>query len=120
MHRPPRPRAGSDRDPRLKNGERKRLRAAVRAERIPHCGRPDCKWPGVPIDYDAPAHSRFAFDLDEIVPVVAGGDPLNRANVRPAHASCNRAAGARLGNSLRGQPRPAARPTRPALILDDW
>lgn len=115
---------GYYRDPRLKSAARKRLRARVRAERITRCQHPRCRWPGIPIDYNAPAHTRYAYDLDEIVPIVRGGNPLDRANVRPTHASCNRAEGARITNArLRRQPRsttPAPRANGPTLVDDDW
>lgn len=41
-----------------------------------------------------------ALDLDHSTPVVLGGDG---AGDRIAHASCNRSAGATLGNQLRGR-----------------
>lgn len=43
------------------------------------------------------------WDLDEIVPRVLGGDPMDIANLQPAHIRCNRSAGATLGNRLKGQ-----------------
>ena len=45
-----------------------------------------------------------ATELDHIIPAALGGE-MTRENTRPSHASCNRAAGARLGNKLRGQRR---------------
>ena len=45
-----------------------------------------------------------ATELDHIIPAALGGE-MTRENTRPAHASCNRAAAARLGNKLRGQRR---------------
>lgn len=89
-------------DPRLKTPARKALRRAVALERR-GCERPDCKHPGVPIDYSG-RPGPLAYELDEIVPRADGGSPIDRANVRPAHADCNRAAGARMTNARRGAP----------------
>lgn len=76
-------------DPRLKSGGRKRLRGAVARQGLP------CNKCGQPIDYSGPWH------LDELLPRVFGGDPLDPGNVAPAHVACNTAAGARLANTLR-------------------
>ena len=39
----------------------------------------------------------MSFEVDEIVPVSKGGDPLDFANTQPAHRSCN----LRKGNGSR-------------------
>lgn len=62
----------------------RRLRDSLRAQRGP------CGICGGPIDYDAPWWRPESFSVDHIVPLVAGGAPLDRANVRAAHARCNR------------------------------
>lgn len=54
-------------------------------EACPYCGRP--VWPGQRLD------------ADHAVPRVLGDAP---GPLRWAHARCNRSAGARLGNALRG------------------
>lgn len=94
---------------------RRRLVAALRedAQRKGRgCERPDCQRPGVPIDYAATAGHPLAFEVDEVVPRVMGGDPLDPRNVRPAHALCNRGAGSRLARRrvIRRKP----------LDADDW
>ena len=85
-------------DPRLKSAERKRLRALL-GQQWARIGRP-CGKCGHPIDYTQ------AWDLDEIVARVHGGDPEDPANVAAAHVRCNRSAGGRLGNARRWGPRP--------------
>lgn len=53
-------------------------------------------------------------EVDEIVPVTRGGDPLLRSNVQLTHRECNR----RKGNSLPGD---AVRPTRlPVPLSQQW
>ena len=41
------------------------------------------------IDYSLPAGHPFSFEVDELVPVSKGGNPLLRANVDAAHRCCN-------------------------------
>ena len=77
-------------NPRRSNGSaRTRLRARVAAEGAP------CHLCGKAIDYALPAGHPMSFELDEIVPVSRGGDPLDRANVAPAHRICNQRRGNR-------------------------
>ena len=84
-------------NPRRANGSRRtRLRASVAAEGAP------CHLCGKAIDYSLPAGHPMAFELDELVPVSRGGDPLDRDNVAPAHRSCNQARGNRLLGALGG------------------
>ena len=77
-------------DPRLKTGARRRLRERVASLRQP------CHKCGREIDYSGP------WDLDEIVPRVLGGDPLDPGNVAASHVRCNREAGARITHARRG------------------
>ena len=44
-----------------------------------------------------------AWDVDHATPRIHGGTDT-AGNLRPAHAACNRAAGARLGRGLRRWP----------------
>lgn len=92
-------------DPRLKSGRRRQIRDDVGKLRIPDCMAPNCKYPGQPIDYTpqrkGQAWNPLSFELDEIVPRHLGGDPEDPTNVRPRHAGCNRAAGAKITNAIR-------------------
>ena len=84
---------------RRKNGSRRtKLRAMVAAEGAP------CHLCGKAIDYTLPAGHPMSFELDEIVPVSKGGDPLDRANVAPAHRICNQRRGNReIGRAATGE-----------------
>lgn len=92
-------------NPRRANGSaRNKLRARVKARGEPCaiCGRPIDYSLGMVVD---PRTGRtrphpFSFVLDEIVPVSQGGDPLDPANVQPAHWVCN----ARRGDGTRCGP----------------
>lgn len=78
-------------DPRNRNGSaRRKLRARLRAE-----GRP-CHLCGQPIDYSLPAGHPWSFEVDEIIPVSRGGDPLDYGNVDAAHRLCNQRRGNRM------------------------
>lgn len=70
-----------------------------------------CHLCGKPIDYSLPAGHPMSYELDEIVPVSKGGDPLDPANVAPAHRLCNQAKGdgSRTGRSKAAFP--AMQPT---------
>lgn len=79
-------------NPRYSNGHRRRaLRARLAAMGLP------CAICGMPIDYSLPAGDPLSFEVDEIVPVSLGGDPLDPLNVQPAHRACNQAKGNKLG-----------------------
>jgi 5-methylcytosine-specific restriction endonuclease McrA len=79
-------------NPRTKNGHRRReLRRWWKAQGLP------CALCGQPIDYDLPAGNPLSFEVDEIIPVSLGGDPLSRENTQPAHRICNE----RKGNGTR-------------------
>ena len=74
---------------RNKNGNaRRKLRTWLKAQ-----GRPCwiCRAFGRPaeIDYSLPARHPWSFEVDELVPVSKGGDPLDRNNVDAAHRCCN-------------------------------
>ena len=78
-------------NPRTANGSRRRaLRAWLRAQ-----GRP-CHICGQAIDYSLPPGDPMSFEVDELVPVSRGGDPLDRANVAAAHRICNERRGNRM------------------------
>lgn len=50
-------------------------------------------WQAHLTNYDLPAGHPMSFEVDEIVPVSKGGDPLDFANTQPAHRSCNQRKG---------------------------
>lgn len=77
-------------NPRVSNGAARRaLREWLRAQ-----GRP-CHICGGAIDYSLPSGHPMSFEVDEIVPVSLGGDPLDRENVDAAHRVCNQRRGNR-------------------------
>lgn len=95
-------RPGATGDPALKTYARKVLRDTVRADAIRagdyECKHPRCMLPGVPINFTPGARGPAAYQLDELVPRVHGGSPVDPANVRATHWRCNAAEGARLKN----------------------
>lgn len=92
-------------NPRYSNGARRRsIRARWKAIGAP------CALCGKPIDYSLPAGHPMSFEVDEIVPVSKGGDPLDFANTQPSHRICNQ----RKGNGKRSAPaarKPSGLPT---------
>ena len=91
-------------NPRRANGHRRtELRRWLKAQ-----GRP-CHICGRPIDYSLPPGHPMSFEVDELVPVSKGGNPLDRRNVDAAHRICNQ----RRGNRPDGAPkRPRDLPCR--------
>lgn len=83
-------------NPRRVNGAK---RTALR-KRIAAMGLP-CAICGKPIDYSLPAGHPMSYELDEIVPVSRGGNPLDKDNVQPTHRSCNQAKGNKMITSKR-------------------
>lgn len=102
---------GHRRNPRSANGHRRRqLR-----KRLASLGNP-CALCGKPIDYGLPPGHPMSFEVDEIVPVSLGGDPLDFGNVQAAHRICNE----RKGNGLGGRGGERG-PKAPGLPLSrDW
>lgn len=85
-------------NPRNANGNaRRKLRARVRALGLP------CAICGKPIDYSLPAGHPMSYELDEIVPVSKGGDPLDMLNVQPSHRVCNERKGGGVSGRSRGK-----------------
>lgn len=98
---PARPRAPRSRNVRYSNGNaRRKLRQRIRAEGNP------CHLCGQAIDYSLPAGHPMSFEVDELVPVAMGGDPLAYDNCRAAHRICNERKGARL----QWKPKPSQKP----------
>lgn len=85
-------------NPRRANGAR---RTALR-KRVAAMGMP-CHLCGRPIDYSLTTYvdpddgktkrHPMSYELDEIIPVSKGGDPLDPSNVAPAHRICNQMKG---------------------------
>ena len=85
--------AKSKRNARVSNGNaRRKVRLYWRAQQLP------CAICGRAIDYELPAGHPWSFEVDEIVPVSRGGDPLSLDNTQPAHRTCN----LRKSNSMQG------------------
>lgn len=75
-------------NPRRKNGAaRTKLREKLKASGGP------CALCGGAIDYSLPHFHPDAFEVDEIVPVSLGGNPLDINNVQRAHRRCNQERG---------------------------
>ena len=91
-------------NPRYANGHRRRqLRRRVLAA-YTHCAL--C---GEFVDKTLHPHDPGAPEVDEILPVSLGGDPLRWSNVQLAHRLCNQ----RKGNRIRVAPEPLERPVAP-------
>lgn len=97
-------------NPRQKNrAARKNLRNRVKAMGLP------CALCGKPIDYSLPPLHPMSYELDEIIPVSLGGDPLDENNVQPAHRICNQK------KSNKVWPRaPAGTPQDPNRCSQQW
>lgn len=109
-------------NPRRANGAR---RDALR-KRVASWGLP-CWLCNRPIDYSLttwvdPKDGRIkrhpmSFELDEVVPVSRGGDPLDINNVRPAHRICNQ----KRGNKMKPKPPvDAAKQTPTSRNWEEW
>lgn len=61
------------------------------------------------IDYALPPGHPMCFEVDELVPVSLGGDPLDPANVDAAHRRCNQWRGNRTVEQVRMVARRARR-----------
>ena len=57
------------------------------------CAWDHCPWPGEPVDKRLSHLDPKAPEVDEIIPVSRGGDPLARGNVRLLHRWCNQQRG---------------------------
>lgn len=83
-------------NPRRRNGTRRtRLRRRVLAAY-------DVCWLcGRPVDKSLPPGHPWSGEVDEVIPVSRGGDPLAWDNVRLAHRICNQKRGARSPEAAR-------------------
>lgn len=87
-------------NPRRTNGHRRnQLRARVLREED------TCWLCNQPVDKTLPPYLAGSPEVDEIVPVSLGGDPLDRANTHLAHRLCNvrRGNGTRLRKAITSQ-----------------
>lgn len=111
-------------NPRRANGTRRtQLRMWLRSQ-----GRPCwiCRALGRPgdIDYSLPPGHPMSFEVDELVPVSLGGDPLDRGNVDAAHRRCNQWRGNRSVGEVLAIARRGRGPRLPSSVGDacsrDW
>ena len=76
-------------NPRYSNGSaRRKLRRWLRDQHRP-CWICAAFGRNATIDYDLPAGHPGSFEVDELIPVSLGGDPLDKSNVDAVHRACN-------------------------------
>lgn len=96
-------------NPRYANGSRRRnLRRRLLATQT-HCAWEHCPWPTEPFDTTVHYLDPKAPEVDELIPISLGGDPLSRTNTRLLHRSCNQKRG--NGTHTRLPAPPPAKPT---------
>lgn len=85
-------------NPRRANGHRRnQVRAQVLREEH------DCWLCGLPVDKELPPHLDGSPEVDEIVPIALGGNPIDRSNCRLAHRLCNVRRGQQTKKQLRAR-----------------
>lgn len=85
-------------NPRYANGTaRRKVRATVLREES------DCWLCGLPVDKTLPPHQDGSPEVDEVIAVSDGGDPLDRNNCRLSHRKCNHARGQKQRVKLKQQ-----------------
>ena len=77
-------------NPRYKNGHRRRQLRTRLLNQGGTCPWPACPWPGEPFDPTLHPDDPRAPQVDEIIPISKGGDPLDPENCRLLHRWCNR------------------------------
>ena len=108
-------------NPRRANGSgRSKLRRWLASQ-----GRPCwiCRAFGRPgaIDYNLPPGHPYSFEVDELVPVSRGGDPLDHSNVDAAHRCCNQWRGNRsVAEVLALATKRKAEKRAEAVLSRDW
>lgn len=97
-------------NPRRANGHRRnQLRAQVLREE-------DVCWLcGQPVDKTLPPYLEGSPEVDEVIPIAEGGDPLDRANCHLAHRLCNVRRGQQTKKKLR-----AKRALKPFATRRSW
>ena len=95
-------------NPRSANGHRRRelRKRHMAGASAKHCQWEHCRWPDEPFDLSLHIHDDRAPEVDEIIPVSLGGDPLSWQNTRLLHRWCNQ----QRGNGTRTPKRTAAPP----------
>lgn len=58
-------------------------------KKLVFAGEPPCYLCGLDIDYNLPSGLSGSPEMDDIIPVSKGGNPLDRENLRAVHKSCN-------------------------------
>lgn len=102
------------RNPRYANGHRRRqLRQRHLATAHHHtCPYEHCRWPNQPFDPTLDPHHEQAPEVDEIIPVSLGGNPLTWSNTRLMHRWCNQQRGNGTRTTTPRQPPAQPRTTR--------
>lgn len=67
--------------------------AREKLKKIVFDGNPPCHLCGKEIDYSLPKGFKGSPEMDDIIPVSRGGNPLDPENLRPAHKLCNQKRG---------------------------
>lgn len=98
-------------NPRRANGHRRdQVRARVLREED------DCWLCGGPVDKALPPHLDGSPEVDEVVPIAFGGDPLDRENCRLSHRLCN----VRRGQETKAELRAERNPGRTFVTDRTW
>ena len=98
-------------NPRRSNGHRRdQLRARILREEH------TCWICEQPVDKTLPPHQDGSPEVDEIIPIALGGDPLDRNNCRLAHRLCN----IRRGQTTKAELREARQATRTYITDRNW
>ena len=102
-------------NPRYKNyNKREKIRAQVLREET-HC------WLcGDKVDTSLPPRTPSSPEVDEILPVSLGGDPIDRKNVRLAHRLCNQKRGNKLPQEAIDEARARAKQSGPLKTSRAW
>jgi 5-methylcytosine-specific restriction endonuclease McrA len=74
-----------------------------RAREIALRGASHCQICGRPLDFSAPARSKWSPSVDHIIALARGGEPFAQSNLRVLHLGCNSRLGAVMGNRNRGR-----------------
>lgn len=102
-------------NPRVTNGHRRReLRARVLA------AYDTCALCGHPVDKTLHHHNPGAPEVDEIIPVSRGGNPLLWSNVQLTHRLCNQRKSNNTNHTARATNTVRQRASTPIIASPDW